>query len=54
VARPASAIATSGSPAVALAYHRALNPSASARTAWSIILSTLEAPPDKPMRMPAR
>ena len=54
VARPAMAIATSGSPPTALAYQRLVNPSASARWACSTILSTLEAPPVSPMRMAGR
>src|SRR5437773_6847677 len=45
------AIATNGSPPMALAYHRLLNPSASASAACSIIRSTVAAPPLNPMRM---
>ncbi len=46
------AMATSGSPAMALAYHSELKPSASACTACSTIRSTLAAAPDNPILMP--
>lgn len=51
VARPASAIATSGSPATVLAYHRDIKPSASAAWACSTILSVDDAPPVSPIRI---
>ena len=54
VARPAMAIATNGSPPMALAYQRLVNPSSSARWACSTILAALAAPPLSPMRMARR
>ena len=51
VARPATAIGASGSPATTLAYQRALKPSASACFACSTSLSTVRAPPVSPIRM---
>lgn len=53
VARPARAIATSGSPATVLAYHRDVKPSASAAWACSTILSVDDAPPVSPIRIAA-
>ena len=54
VLRAAMAMGTSGSPRTALGYQRALNPSASARSACWTILSTLAVPPVNPMRMGGR
>src|SRR3954454_9752897 len=51
VSRPTTAIGVTGSPATALGYHSALNPSASACLACSIIRSTVAPPPFSPMRM---
>src|SRR5947209_7611131 len=51
VARPASAIATSGSPWTTLAYQSEWKPSASACCACSTIFSGVAAPPVSPMRM---
>ena len=48
---PAIAMATSGSPATALAYQRLVKPSASARLACSTIRSTVAPPPVSPMRI---
>ena len=53
VARPAAAIAATGSPAIALGYHSELKPSASAVWACSMNRSMELAPPFKPMRMAA-
>src|SRR5215475_6640183 len=44
-------MAIDGSPATAPAYQRVSNPSASARWAWSTILSTDAPPPLRPIRM---
>ena len=51
VARPAIAMATSGSPKTALAYQRLVKPSASARSACCTIRSMVVPPPGNPMRM---
>src|SRR4051794_12597497 len=51
VARPASAMATSGSPKTALAYQRLLKPSASASIACWTMRSAVAPPPVSPMRM---
>ena len=51
VALPAIAMATSGSPPMALAYQRLVKPSASARSACTTIFSTVPAPPVSPMRI---
>ena len=51
VARPARAIATSGSPNTALAYQRLVNPSASASMACWTMRSAVAPPPVRPMRM---
>ena len=51
VARPAIAMATSGSPNTALAYQRLVKPSASARSACCTIRSMVVPPPGNPMRM---
>ena len=51
VARPAIAIATSGSPVTPLAYQSDENPSASACTAWSTRASIVDAQLVKPIRI---
>src|SRR5512143_430697 len=53
VARPARAMATSGSPPTALAYQRLEKPSASAFRACSIMRSGERPPPDSPILMGA-
>ena len=53
VARPAAAIAATGSPAIALGYHSELKPSDSAVWACSMNRSMELAPPFNPMRIAA-
>src|SRR3954452_5498678 len=52
VSRPTMARGASGSPRTTLAYQSDVKPSASDRLACSISLSTLDAPPVSPIRMP--
>src|SRR5215468_8412335 len=54
VPRAMSGSTTNGSEPVAPAYHRLVNPSASASAAWSIIRSTVAPSPLIPMRMVTR